>query len=335
MVLRSVRRPLLSLTLCVTAAAAGAQRHTLTLEDIYSYDGWRRLNGSQAAMMSWVPAAGPWLDDTHYLWPGRSDGKDADDSPWLRVDAATGSSSTLYAVDRLERALVNAGQDLYAFNIETHAATRLTASDGAKTEVTFSPDGRSVAFIKNNNLFTASTSTTGERALTSDGNAQILNGTLDWVYSEELYGRGNHRGYWWSPDSSRIAFLQLDERAVPEAALIDQIDNRPAVVRWSYPKSGDPNPIARLGVTSADAGSVRWIDTSSYADFLIVSVAWSADGRDVMYQIQDRAQTWLDLNRADASTGAPRRVLRETSRAWVERWQDASVDPIWLKDGSF
>ena len=364
MVPRSVRRPLLSLILCVTAAAAGAQRHTLTLEDIYSYDGWRRLNGSQAAMMSWVPAAGPWLDDTHYLWPGRSDGKDADDSPWLRVDAATGSSSTLYAVDRLERALVNAGaprdaasraarqrpstfnaagdafivtagQDLYAFNIETHAATRLTASDGAKTEVTFSPDGRSVAFIKNNNLFTASTSTTGERALTSDGNAQILNGTLDWVYSEELYGRGNHRGYWWSPDSSRIAFLQLDERAVPEAALIDQIDNRPAVARWSYPKSGDPNPIARLGVTSADAGSVRWIDTSSYADFLIVSVAWSADGRDVMYQIQDRAQTWLDLNRADASTGAPRRVLRETSRAWVERWQDASVDPIWLKDGSF
>jgi dipeptidyl-peptidase 4 len=364
MVLRSVRRPLLSLILCVTAVAAGAQRHTLRLEDIYSYDGWRRLNGSQTAMMSWVPAAGPWLDDAHYLWPARSDGKDADDSPWLRVDAATGSSSTLYAVDRLERALVNAGapgnaaaraarqrpstfnaagdafivtaeQDLYAFNIETHAATRLTASDGAKTEATFSPDGRSVAFIKNNNLFTASTSTTGERALTSDGNAQILNGTLDWVYSEELYGRGNHRGYWWSPDSSRIAFLQLDERAVPEAALIDQIDNRPAVTHWSYPKAGDPNPIARLGVTSADAGSLRWIDTSSYADFLIVSVAWSADGRDVMYQIQDRAQTWLDLNRADAVTGAPRRVLRETSRAWVERWQDPSVDPIWLKDGSF
>ena len=54
-----------------------------------------------------------------------------------------------------------------------------------------------------------------------------------------------------------------------------------------------------------------------------------------MYQIQDRTQTWLDLNRADAGTGAPRHILRETSKAWVERWQDASVDPIWLKDGSF
>ena len=94
MVLRSVRRPLLSLILCVTAAAAGAQRHALTLEDIYSYDGWRRLNGSQAAMMSWVPPAGPWLDDTHYLWPARSDGRNPDDAdgPWLRVDAATGGS---------------------------------------------------------------------------------------------------------------------------------------------------------------------------------------------------------------------------------------------------
>ena len=96
-----------------------------------------------------------------------------------------------------------------------------------------------------------------------------------------------------------------------------------------------PNPTVRIGVLSTATGFLRWIDTSKYTDFLIVSVGWTPDSRDVVYQIQDRTQTWLDLNRAAAETGAPRNILRETSKAWVERWQDASVDPIWLKDGSF
>ncbi len=174
-----------------------------------------------------------------------------------------------------------------------------------------------------------------ERALTGDGGAKLLNGVLDWVYSEELYGRGNHRGYWWSPDSSRIAFLQLDETAVPEAALVDDLSYRPAIERWPYPRAGDPNPGARLGIAAIGDKSISWVDTSRYSDFLIVSVSWSTDARHVVYQVQNRQQTWLDLNRAEATTGETHTILRETSKTWVERWQDPSVDPIWLKDGSF
>ena len=51
--------------------------------------------------------------------------------------------------------LIAIGDDLYAYNISTQTATRLTDSAGAKVEATFSPDGRSVAFIKNNNIFVA------------------------------------------------------------------------------------------------------------------------------------------------------------------------------------
>ena len=372
MVLRSVRRLLLAAALCLASAAAGAQPKPLTVEEIYSYDGWKRFNGSQAATMSWAPAGDPWLSDTHHLWPSPtvipgpaiSEAAGRAEGPWLRVEAASGASAPLYSYTQVERALINAGaaapdarhasrqlpsifnaardaflvtlgDDLYVYAISTTTATRLTNSAGARSEATFSPDGRSVAFIKNNNIFVAATGVTGERALTSDGSAELLNGTLDWVYSEELYGRGNHRAYWWSPDSSRIAFLQFDEKAVPEYTLVDDLPYHPTVERWDYPKAGDPNPLVRLGVISTATGSTRWIDTTTYTDFLIVNVGWTPDGRDVVYQIQNRTQTWLDLNRAGADTGAPRRVLRETSKAWVERWQDASIDPIWLKDGSF
>ena len=371
MVPRSIQRPLVAAVLCLVAATAAAQTTRLTIEDIYSYEGWTRFNGSRAAMMTWVPDGDPWLSDTHHLWPASSEaegavqgGVEGSTGPWLRVDAASGASRPLYTYAQLERALVDAGvasgearsasrqrhstfnrtrdailitigDGLYIYDISTGRATRVTASAGPKIEATFSPDGRSVAFIKNHNLFVAGVDASGERALTSDGHALLLNGTLDWVYSEELYGRGHHRGYWWSPDSSRIAFLQFDEHAVPEYTLIDDIPYRETVERHRYPKAGDPNPTVRLGVVSAAAGTVRWVDTARYSDFLIVSVAWVPNSREVAYQIQDRTQTWLDLNRADAETGAARHVLRETSKAWVERWQDSSVDPIWLQDGSF
>ena len=342
-------------------AAAAQQRALapLTIDDIYGYEGWRRFNGSPEALMNWAPAVGPWLSDTHFLWPGT----DAPGNPWLRVEALTGNSQPLFTTAQVESALINAGvpaasargaagrrpltfntrrdafvvtidPDLYLYDIAGAQATRLTKSPGAKTEIAFSPDDRAVAFIKDYNLH-VTTVVPSERALTTDGSAELLNGTLDWVYSEELYGRGNHRGYWWSPDSSRIAFIQLDETRVPEYTLADDLPYRPDVERWAYPKAGDPNPVARLGVVRLSGGAPLWIDTSKYSDFLLVNVGWAPDSRAVVYQIQNRQQTWLDLNRAEILSGAVSTLLRETSTTWVERWQDSSVDPVWLKDGSF
>jgi hypothetical protein len=80
--------------------------------------------------------------------------------------------------------------------------TRLTSSPGEEQEAAFSPDGRFVSFVRNNNLFVVDLATQRERQLTTDGNENMLNGIFDWVYQEEVYGRGNFRGYWWSPDTS-------------------------------------------------------------------------------------------------------------------------------------
>jgi len=366
MVPRSVSLALSAAVLYAAGSIAAAQVTRLSIEDIYSYEGWTHFNGSQAAAMNWVPAGDPWLNDKEHLWPSDAahSGGGQERGPWLRVDAVSGASTPLYTYEHLERALAGAGvsateartaarvrqtnfneardallltigDDLYTFSISTGRADRVTTSPGPKLEATFSPDGRSVAFIKNNNLFVARIGASGEKALTSDGSADILNGTLDWVYSEELYGRGNRRGYWWSPDSSQIAFLRFDERAVPESVLVDDIPYRPDVDRARYPKAGDPNPVVSLGVVSPSTDGIRWVETAQYSDFLVVNVGWTPDSRAVVFQVQNRTQTWLDLNRADAGTGASQRLLRETSKAWVERWQDSSADPLWLRDGSF
>ena len=92
--------------------------------------------------------------------------------------------------------------------------------------------------------------------------------------------------------------------------------------------------MVKLGVASTSGGQLQWIDTTKYTEYLIVNVGWSPAGR-VVFHVQDRQQTWLDFNLADAATGSAQTLFRETTRAWVERWQDSSADALWLKDGSF
>ena len=171
-----------------------------------------------------------------------------------------------------------------------------------------------------------------EQALTTDGNPRIFNGKLDWLYQEEIYGRGQFQGYWWSPDSSRLAFLQLDERPVPEYTVVDHIPYRPALEVTDYPKAGDPNPIVKLGVApapvAARVGRSRPVLGQRAPDR-----QRRLDSRfpQVVHQVQDREQTWLDLNLADVSNGRARKLLRETTPAWVNE----NGNPVWLKDGSF
>jgi dipeptidyl-peptidase-4 len=204
---------------------------------------------------------------------------------------------------------------------------------GSEEEPSFSPDGRLVAFVRGHNLHVVDVSARRERALTLDGGPQLLNGKLDWLYQEEIYGRGRFRGYWWSPDSARLAFLQLDEGPVPEYTVVDDIPYRPNVEITDYPKAGDANPLVRLGIAHVTGTSPVWVEQGSYvaSDMLIVDVDWAPGTAGLTYQVQNREQTWLDLNVADAASGRSRRLLRETTAAWV----NVNGSPIWLEDGSF
>jgi len=224
--------------------------------------------------------------------------------------------------------------DLFVYSRSDGQVARATRSpDEKEEEAELSPDGRLVAFVRANDLYAADVATGAERRLTSDGGESILNGKLDWLYQEEVYGRDTWRSFWWSPDSRYLAFLQLDEEGVPFYTLVDDAES-PAVVETSrYPRPGDKNPKARLGVVAAAGGEVQWVDLARYSggEFLIVNVAWSPSG-DLAFQVQDREQTWLELNLAPAaSPAAPAMLVRETSKAWV----NVNGNPHWLTDGSF
>ncbi|HYE73513.1 MAG TPA: DPP IV N-terminal domain-containing protein, partial [Blastocatellia bacterium] len=158
---------------------------------------------------------------------------------------------------------------------------------------------------------------------------------LDWVYQEELYGRGNFKGYWWSPDSTQIAYLQLDESPVKEFTVVDHIPYQQEVEITAYPKAGTPNPTARLAIVNAAGSSSRFVDLFKYQtqEPLIVRVGWKPDNSKVYFLVQNREQTWLDLCFADPSSGKVETAFRETSPAFIDVERNELLG--WLKDGSF
>src|SRR5436305_1567545 len=355
--------PLLVVLLVCCPAWAAAQEKLLTVEDIY--DPAKKVNFSGPP-----PASIEWLGDgEHYLQSGTEHKMERGGvliltTQLMKVDARTGEAAPFFDAARMEAALrklpavsaddarklahrasyklnpaqtavvINFNLDLIYYELNSDTATRLTTDPEEEFEEDFSPDGRMVSFVRRNDLYVIDLATRRERRLTQTGSETTLNGRLDWVYEEEVYGRGHKRGYWWSPDSARIAFLSLDEEPVHEFPVVDHIPRRQVLEDTPYPLAGDPNPLARLGVVGAEGGDTLWVDTATYepTDLLIVRVAWSPDSRSVVFQAQNREQTFLDLNAGEAASGKSSRLFREKTRAWVEPSDD---NPHWLRDGSF
>jgi len=345
---------LLALLILLLPLPQQAQQKELSIDELF--DPAKRVNFSGN-----VPTI-RWLKDgKHYLLANDREGKKL--PPLQKVDALTGEAVPFFDAARMAAALkalggirdddaqqlanrnsyelnpdetavlLNWSNDLFVYEFAGSKAMRITNNPEEEVGESFSPDGRLISFVRGNNIYVYDLAAGAERRLTSDGGPKVLNGRLDWVYQEELYGRGNFEGYWWSPDSTMIAYLRLDESPVPEFTVVDHIPYHQNLEVTPYPKAGDPNPLVQLGVIKAAGGQPRWLDTYKYqpADLLIVRVTWAPDGKKVTYQAQNREQTFLDLNFASVSDGKSTTVIHETSRAWVE----VLDNPHWLADGSF
>jgi hypothetical protein len=214
--------------------------------------------------------------------------------------------------------------------------------EGAR-EIALSPDGKSTAFVQGHDLKVYDPAAEAIWAVTNDGGENVFNGILDWVYQEEVYGRGTFKAHWWSPDSSYLAFLRLDEKDVKTFAVVDDIpapsldvDKTVKLELEKYPKAGDPNPYAKLLFARRADKQVLPVDLAGYdADVLIVRVGWFPEaakvGAKALIQLQNRIQTWLDLCAVDPQTGKLTRLFREESDCWV----NVLEEPRWLADGTF
>jgi len=331
----------LAFPFCIPARAQAPL--PLTVERIYSEPS---LEGAQLEGLAWRPDG----RKLAYLRTEQS-AAGARTELWI-VDAESGKQQVLVAADALAKLLhpaVSRGEQtglgrvsatpyfwapdggalLFAsaseldwYDLETQTTRTLVRALPVKKgqdwndldDPKISPDGKWVSFLRNHDVWIASVATGAAHPLTSGGREELRNGELDWIYPEEL---DLHTAYWWSPDSTKVAFLQLDERPVNRYPLVDQTDPRGTPTYERYPAAGDPNPIARVGVISIAGGAPRWLDTGADSSVLLARVQWLRDSKRVAIERLNRAQTRLDLLFADTTTGRAETILTEQDTYWI------------------
>lgn len=218
--------------------------------------------------------------------------------------------------------------DLYLLDVEKAQFGRVTQTTAEEKSANFSPDGRKLAFVRDNDLYVYDIERKIEKRLTHDGSETTLNGTLSWVYWEEVFGRRD-TGYWWSDDSQAIAYLQTNEAPVGTSYFVDFQPQYPRLIKQRYAKAGTPNPPVRLGIIEVDQDKTNWIKLDPKSYEYVVRVKWLPDNRRVSVQTMNRAQTEIDLHLAERSDGHAVRILKETDQDWV----NAHDDLYFLQDG--
>lgn len=246
-------------------------------------------------------------------------------------ESATGLS---FSADESTAALVLDGR-LWVWRADAGAAPVGEGGLEGVRHFRISPDGSAVSYIDGFDLAIAHTNDGKRLRLTEDGGENQFHGELDWVYQEELYGRFDFQGAWWSPTGTHLAYMSIDESGVDTFTVLDYRSQQQVVETLKYPKVGAVNPRATLHVARAADGETVAADLSAYGPevgLLITRVGWTPEGERCYAYVQDRAQTWADLLFVDPTTGATSRVFRDSlENAWVDR----APEPLWLKDGSF
>ena len=327
----------LSFLLVVLALLAPAQeKKRLTFDQVY--------RGAETQLLTPLPTITGWEDDTHFLEMRRKSGEPA---KFYSVDAKSGKEKEVppktadlsqfrdvvgsdvnvnfpaTANEARTELIYVKDKDLYLLNTQTKEFKRLTQTPSEEKNPTLSPDGSTVAFTRDNNLFSINLATGKEVQYTTDGARFIYNGYSSWVYMEEILGRPTHyRAFWWSPDSKKLAFMRFDDSKVPVFPLYNSEGVHGFLEETAYPEPGDPNPEVRVGVVPVTGGSVTWSDFNEKDDQYFGTPFWTPDNKELWVQWMNRGQDTLTIFGVDPQTGQKRMVYIEHQPSWVD-WFEA------------
>jgi dipeptidyl-peptidase-4 len=302
---------------CLTAVA---QKKQLT-DDQYFKNNFKGI-------VQPLPTFLKWVNDNQFVY--------VKDSKKILVDCKTGKErEATEAESKVEEetaaAVYKKENDLF---IKINGAElQLTNDKEEEVNPTMSPDGKYVAYTKNNNLYTVNISGKKETALTTDGSDVILNGYASWVYTEEILGRASHyRSFWWSPDSKHIAYFRTDDTEVPIFTLTDGTGQHGYVETVRYPKVGDKNPEVKVGIVSPDGGNTTWANFNPKDDQYFGLPYWAPDGTALWVQWMNRLQNNLKIWSVNPANGSKKEFYNEEQKTWISLDDEGSRIQF-LQDG--
>ncbi len=194
----------------------------------------------------------------------------------------------------------------------------------------FSPDGKKVGYVYENNLYYKNLETDETVQVTTDGKKNhIINGLTDWVYEEEF---AFVRAFEWSTQGNKMAYLKFDESEVPEFAMdVYGKGLYPYSDTFKYPKAGEANSKVSLYIYDLHTKTADEIELSSYNSYYIPRILWTKDNNILSVRATNRHQNVVDLVFVNATDQTSRLIMQEKDEAYV----DITDDLTFLNDNSF
>ena len=200
---------------------------------------------------------------------------------------------------------------------------------GKVRDAVISPNGRYIAFAKNNNLYIHKLDFGTEIAVTKDENPDIINGIADWLYEEEF---GTTALFAWSPDSKQLAFVKLNEQEVPSFAWQNYLGtDYPTADTLRYPKAGYPNAKASVCVYNVPTKGILTMQVNNdQEDVYFPRLKWVNES--LMVLRVNRDQTKMEVLSCNPKSTVAHTLYKEESDRYFmdyelfDQW-------LWLADG--
>ncbi len=206
----------------------------------------------------------------------------------------------------------SASYHVYVLDIAS-GALKLVDNDKI-LHATFSPDGKKVAFVKNNNLYYKDLVNDNLVPVATDGEKnKIINGNCDWVYEEEF---SFTQAFEWSKDGSYIAYYRFDESLVPEYTLAKYTGLYPEQYTYKYPKAGERNSIVQIKIFNVQSGNTIITNTGE-ADQYIPRIKWTADPAKLCIYRLNRLQNNLELLLTNATDGGTSTIYSDNNKYYI------------------
>lgn len=330
----------LAISFASAAVSSRGQQKRLTVDEIYAHG---PIAGTPPSQLTWSP------NGKHLTY--------IDSGGMIEVDATTGRTHVLISRDKLapltresgsaqdvdhraryhmanyfwapdeKHIMFDSSGTLWVYNLENGTGVQVAfTSTPSGDDPKFSPDGTMISYIRDHGSLAVvrlRDPGTPQSVVAPAQKPDMLNGAVDWVYEEELDVRTN---YHWSPDSKNLAFMQMDENAVPIYPIMDWIPVHPTAYLQHYPQPGDPNPDVRVGVVSAKGGRVTWIRVPFQpGDDYIPRFGW-VDAKTVWVETLSRDQKHRILYFADAATGEAQEMLAIDDEKFLDDNYDIFVE---------
>jgi dipeptidyl-peptidase-4 len=233
-----------------------------------------------------------------------------------RRERGLGVTSYAWARDA-DRFVVPLRGELWVQDGVDAQARKVVRSQGAPAlDVQITRAGDRLAYVMDDEIYVVDAAGGAPRQITSGARGTgRTHGLAEYIAQEEM---GRHEGLWWSDDGSAIAFTEVDETHIPVYRIEHQGRSLPSHEDHRYPFAGAANAKVRLFVVSAEGGTPKQMDIGmeGEAAVYLARVHWMPDGR-LLAEIENRAQTRLDLVQLDPRSGTRELLHSETSEVWI------------------